>query len=216
MACTTTATISLHLPSGSCKVFTTSNSQFSSKGCKRSLKTARASTFSDAGSLRLELDENPEAIISGEWQENFSLLSYDDLRVYLESQTTVQHEMQGLSTLAEAMSAPVRTATTKQILEEIDHLFDVFSGIPVVDDKVRCVGIVSKSDRTRASQGLRTKIGEIMSSPAITLSVDKTIMDAAALMLKMKIHRLPIVNEEEQVIVTRNDVLRELEVLLKM
>lgn len=45
----------------------------------------RASTFMD-GSLRLEIDENPEAIISGEWPENFSLLSYDDLRAYLQSQ----------------------------------------------------------------------------------------------------------------------------------
>jgi hypothetical protein len=49
----------------------------------------RASTFDD-GSLRLELDENPDAIISGEWTENFSLLSYDDLRAYLLSQQTVQ------------------------------------------------------------------------------------------------------------------------------
>lgn len=31
-----------------------------------------------------ELDENPEGIISGEWPENFSLLSYEDLRAHLE------------------------------------------------------------------------------------------------------------------------------------
>lgn len=49
----------------------------------------RASTFVDA-SLRLELDENPEAIISRVWPENCSLLSYDDLRAYLESQEAVQ------------------------------------------------------------------------------------------------------------------------------
>jgi hypothetical protein len=47
-------------------------------------KAPRASTFSSG--LRLEMDENPEGIISGEWPENFSLLSYDDLRAYLESQ----------------------------------------------------------------------------------------------------------------------------------
>lgn len=33
---------------------------------------------------RVGLDENPEGIISGEWPENFSLLSYEDLRAYLE------------------------------------------------------------------------------------------------------------------------------------
>ncbi|XP_072994039.1 CBS domain-containing protein CBSX1, chloroplastic-like [Typha latifolia] len=229
MACTATTTTTT--VATICRVLTASNSpSFSfghcnsstnaatsySKGSRRSLKP-RASTFS-AGSLRLELDENPEGIISGEWPENFSLLSYDDLRVYLESQTTSDHEMQGVALLGEAMSSPVRTATAGQTLEEIEHLFEVVSGIPVVDDKMRCVGVLSRTDRARASQGLRTKIGEIMSSPAITLSVDKTIMDAAALMLKMKIHRIPIVNEDEQVIgiVTRNDVLQELEVLLKM
>jgi len=42
--------------------------------------------------------------------------------------------------------------------------------------------------------------------------------DAAVLMLKKKIHRLPIVNQDKQVIgiVTRADVLRELEGLLKI
>jgi len=39
-----------------------------------------------------------------------------------------------------------------------------------------------------------------MTSPAITLSSDKTVMDAAVLMLKKKIHRLPIVNQDKQVI----------------
>uniref|UniRef100_A0A0A8YUC1 Uncharacterized protein n=1 Tax=Arundo donax TaxID=35708 RepID=A0A0A8YUC1_ARUDO len=55
----------------------------------------RASTFVE-GSLRLELDENPDAIISGEWPENFSLLSYDDLRAYLESQQAAQVDNQVL------------------------------------------------------------------------------------------------------------------------
>jgi len=52
----------------------------------------RASTFLDTTSLRLELDENPEAIISRVWPENVSLLSYDDLRAYLESQETAHVE----------------------------------------------------------------------------------------------------------------------------
>jgi hypothetical protein len=51
----------------------------------------RASTFVDT-SVRLELDENPEAIISGEWPENSFLLSYNDLRAYLESQEAVQED----------------------------------------------------------------------------------------------------------------------------
>lgn len=61
-----------------------SNTSSCKWSCGKLLKAPRASTFS-AG-LRLEMDENPEGIISGEWSENFSLLSYDDLRAYLESQ----------------------------------------------------------------------------------------------------------------------------------
>lgn len=60
----------------------------------------RASTFVDAASLRLELDENPEAIISRVWPENASFLSYDDLRAYLESQETAQVDDQVLLDLS--------------------------------------------------------------------------------------------------------------------
>jgi CBS domain-containing protein len=177
----------------------------------------RASTFDD-GSLRLELDENPDAIISGEWTENFSLLSYDDLRAYLLSQQTVQVVDQHVSLLWEAMSTPVIVATAEQTLEEVECHFEAVSGLPVVDSSLRCIGVVVKNDRTRASHGSKTKIAEVMTTPAITLSSDRTVTDAAALMLKKKIHRLPIVNQDKQVIgiVTRDDVLRKLEGLLKV
>ncbi|CAL4886018.1 unnamed protein product [Urochloa decumbens] len=176
----------------------------------------RASTFVDA-SIRLELDENPEAIISGEWPENFSLLSYDDFRAYLQSQETVQED-QRVALLSETMSTPVLVATAEQTLEEVECHFETVSGLPVVDSSLRCIGVVVKKDRTKASQGPKTKIEEVMTSPAITLSSDKTVMDAAVLMLKKKIHRLPIVNHDKQVIgiITRADVLRELEGLLKI
>nr|CAB3451505.1 unnamed protein product [Digitaria exilis] len=138
----------------------------------------RASTFIDA-SLRLEFDENPEAIISRVWPENCSLLSYNDLRAYLESQETVQEGDQHVALLSETMSTPVIVATAEQTLEEVECHFEVVSGLPVVDSSLRY---------------------------------------AAVLMLKKKIHRLPIVNQDKQVIgiVTRADVLRELEGLLKI
>jgi CBS domain-containing protein len=52
-----------------------------------------------------------------------------------------------------------------------------------------------------------------MTSPAITLSAEKTVSDAAVLMLKNKIHRIPIVNESNQVVgmVTRTDIFTALE-----
>ncbi|XP_038970871.1 uncharacterized protein LOC103714891 [Phoenix dactylifera] len=173
----------------------------------------RAASFS-AGDLRPELDENPERIISGEWPENYSLLVYDDFRAYLESQAIAhKHELRSSSLLGEVMSVPIRVAMADQMLEEIDHHFEFVSGLPVVDGELRCVGVVSKNDRAKASNGLKTKVGEVMASPAITLSPRETVKDAAALMLRKKIHRIPILNEEGQVIgmVTRRDVFQALE-----
>ncbi|KAG0535488.1 hypothetical protein BDA96_04G370400 [Sorghum bicolor] len=115
----------------------------------------KASTFVNAASLRLELDENPEAIISRVWPENVSLLSYDDLRAYLESQETVQVEDdQHVALLGEAMSTPVLMATADQTLEEVECHFEAVSGLPVVDSSLRCVGVVVKNDRARASHGV--------------------------------------------------------------
>lgn len=48
---------------------------------KRRREVAVAATVVDG---RVQFDDNPEAIISGEWTENFSLVCYDDLREYFE------------------------------------------------------------------------------------------------------------------------------------
>ncbi|KAF3320364.1 CBS domain-containing protein [Carex littledalei] len=186
------------------------------RNCRKLLKAPLASTFSCGP--RLEMDENPEGIISGEWSENFSLLSYDDLRAYLESQRIKSSpKTQGIAGVSEVMSTPVRTAKSDQTLEEVAHHFEAVSTLPVVDGNLICIGVISKNDQDKASHGLQTRIGEMMSSPAITLSEDKTVMDAAALMLKSKVHRIPVVNKERRVIgiITRKDVLQELEALLK-
>ncbi|XP_073102762.1 uncharacterized protein [Elaeis guineensis] len=122
----------------------------SGRGCLKS----RAST----GDLRPELDENPERIISGEWPDNFSLLVYDDFRAYLDSQAiTHKRKLWPSSLLGEVMSTPLRVAMADQMLEEIDHHFELVSGLPVVDSELRCVGMVSKNDRARASNGIGDK-----------------------------------------------------------
>ncbi|KAL5990152.1 hypothetical protein ACLOJK_011049 [Asimina triloba] len=167
---------------------------------------------------RKEMDENPEGIISGEWTENFSLLTYDDLCAYLKP-NLFKEKTQPSVVLREIMSTTIRTATPDQTLEEVDHYFEVVSGLPVLDDQKKCIGIVSKKDTARALQGvcfsslLKSKVHEVMSFPAITLPPNKTVLDAAALMLKNKIHRIPIVNETGQVIgmVTRTDIFQALE-----
>ncbi|KAK9160101.1 hypothetical protein Syun_006442 [Stephania yunnanensis] len=149
--------------------------------------------------LALEGENAPEDIISGEWPENFSLLNYDDLRAYLEPEI-FKDKMHPSALLGEVMSAVIRTASVDQTVEEIDHHFEFVSGLPVVDEKLACIGVVSKKDKQRAPNGSKSKVKDIMSSPAVVLTPDKTVLDAAILMLKEKFHRIPIVNEDGQIV----------------
>ncbi|KAF3322179.1 CBS domain-containing protein [Carex littledalei] len=152
------------------------------------------------GDTRPAIDEYPEGIISGEWTENFSLLSYNDLLAYLESQIKTTNKTSPTSKLGDVMSRPVQVARVDQRLEEIDRHFKVISGLPVVDADGKCIGVISKKDKAKAPNGLESTVGEVMSSPAITLSHKKTVLDAAVLMLKMKIHRLPILNDQQKIV----------------
>ncbi|XP_020084605.1 uncharacterized protein LOC109707610 [Ananas comosus] len=175
--------------------------------------SAASSSSWAAGDLRPAIDENPEGIISGEWPENIYFLGYDDLRAYLESQIISSDKMKPTAVLGEVMSKPVWTAMVDQKLEEINNHFEVVSGLPVIDAAGKCIGVISKKDTAKALKGLESKVGEVMSSPAITLPADKTVLDAAALMLKRKVHRIPILDKQQHVvgIVTRTDVFRALE-----
>lgn len=152
-----------------------------------------------------------DVLPSGEWAENFSLLNYEDLSKFYED-VLFKPEAQPSTHLADVMSKTIITASPEQALEEIDHHFANISGVPVVDVEHRCVGVLSKKDRAKSSD-LKAKVKDVMSSPAITLSANKIVSDAAVLMLKNKIHRIPIVNDSNQVvgIVTRTDIFSALE-----
>ncbi|KAH9326564.1 hypothetical protein KI387_006742 [Taxus chinensis] len=153
-----------------------------------------------------------EGILSGEWPESFSILNFEDLSAYYEP-LVFKAEAQPSTLLAEVMSEQVYTASPHQSLRDINHHFAIVSGLPIVNEEMKCVGVLSRKDAAKASNGSKSKVGEVMSSPVITLSADKTVLDAAILMLKNKIHRIPIVNGAEHVvgIVTRTDIFNALE-----
>lgn len=156
--------------------------------------------------------EAPEEVLSGEWPGNFSMLNFEDLSSFLEPMI-FKAEAQPSAFLGDVMSKTIRTATAEQLLEEIDYHFASISGLPVTDKDLKCIGVISKKDIAKAPKGLKSSVCEVMSAPAITLSAEKTVLDAAVLMLKTKIHRIPIVNDEGQVvgIVTRTDIFNALE-----
>ncbi len=82
------------------------------------------------------------------------------------------------------------------------------SGLPVVDAAGHLVGVLSRTDlfleggvllsqlvRGRAS-GLR--VGEIMSHPPLTVGLSGTLAEAARIMRDERVHRLVVVNEQDE------------------
>jgi CBS domain-containing protein len=109
------------------------------------------------------------------------------------------------------------------------------SGMPVVDDGGRVVGVVSEGDLIVKEQGVDSverrplarifgdstetreqlakvvalTAGDAMSAPAVTISVDALVSEAAATMTRNRVNRLPVVEGRELVgVVSRADVVR--------
>jgi CBS domain-containing protein len=176
---------------------------------ERAVVTCKVSMHKNA--TRVEDASEEGAILpSGEWPENFSMLSYEDLCAYYEP--IVFKEMaQPDTSISGIMSKHVWTAYPHTSLSEIQHRFQNVTGIPVIDEGRQCVGVLSRKDLKAGIAG-DTKVGDLMSKPAITISMHANVKDAAVLMLRNKVHRLPVVNGTNQVvgIVTRTDIFKAL------
>ncbi|MFG3479484.1 CBS domain-containing protein [Streptomyces sp. NPDC047980] len=107
------------------------------------------------------------------------------------------------------------------------------SGLPVLDEDDRVVGVVSETDllvrQALAANTVRgprqpgagigagsrderdaITAGRMMSAPAVTVHADETVAAAARTMLRRCVDRLPVVDDENRLvgIVTRRDLLR--------
>ncbi|GLW48851.1 hypothetical protein Stsp02_45130 [Streptomyces sp. NBRC 14336] len=141
-------------------------------------------------------------------------------------------------TVGEVMTSEVVEARRDTSFKELARLLDRhrISGLPVVDDDDKVVGVVSETDlirrqaarsahararraRTPASRrplrdaflaGQATTAAELMSSPAITVHPEQRVEDAARVMERHRVNRLPVVDEEDRLIgiATRRDLLR--------
>lgn len=127
--------------------------------------------------------------------------------------------------VADLMSDEVVSAAPGTAVKDLVKLlaqYDI-SGIPVLDDEDRVMGVVSQTDvLARAapfSAGAPGHDGDgqgpptaatIMSSPAVTVRAEETAAEAARLMTRRGIERLPVVDVEDRLvgIVTRRDLLR--------
>ena len=97
----------------------------------------------------------------------------------------------------------VRPETTIEEAARLLAAFDI-TGFPVVDDAGRPLGVLSQTDLLGAAtstgaairgrpSGLR--VGELMSSPAVTVPILASMVEAARLMSNTKVHRLVAVDD---------------------
>jgi CBS domain-containing protein len=117
-----------------------------------------------------------------------------------------------------------------QVIQTVSELN--IGGLPVVDDDRRVVGIISEADILSAmgiekeqtfrdtlkhllgdklpERKLGDIVGDIMTSPAITVRFDDDISIAAQAMHEKRIRRLPVVDAENRLmgIVSRRDIIR--------
>jgi CBS domain-containing protein len=75
-----------------------------------------------------------------------------------------------------------------------------YSGVPVIDEEGKPVGVVSKTDLLRHGVTPKGRVKDIMTSMSFTLHEDQSVSKASALMAYEGIHRLPVVDAAGKVV----------------
>lgn len=106
------------------------------------------------------------------------------------------------------MKRDVNKLSPEDKVSTIKDIFDSYTGAPVVDARGVLVGVVSKKDLNKTGE----TVGDIMTKKVVAMRPTAKVIDAASLMLKYKVHRVPVVDNEKKVlgIVTRTDVFESL------
>ncbi|MGW0885481.1 CBS domain-containing protein [Streptomyces sp. NPDC002671] len=134
--------------------------------------------------------------------------------------------------VSDVMTLPVvavgRDARFKEIVRVMEQ--QQVSAVPVVEGKGRVVGVVSEADllpkeefrdgggtrrdrirrRSALAKAEALTAGELMSTPAVAVRPDVTLAQAARIMAKEHVKRLPVVDDEDRLsgIVSRGDPLK--------
>jgi len=157
--------------------------------------------------------------------------------VAVQDLSVISHKTRGFLMPRHTRVRDIMTPTPKKVnldtsLDEVARLLlsSTFTGLPVVDEGDRPVGVISQgdliykagmpmrlgllaeSDREKVSPVLEAlaarKAKEVMTQPAVTIEQDKLVTDAVDLMLKKKVKRLPAVDADGKIvgILSRVDV----------
>ncbi|HVN74169.1 MAG TPA: CBS domain-containing protein [Methanoregula sp.] len=125
--------------------------------------------------------------------------------IRFETRVPLSEVMRSNPTMIEA-GASVAKAARAMCSEEVGSVIIMEDGRPigiVTEEDINCK-VVARDLRPSTVQ-----VNKIMSTPLITVSADKTVGDAAHMMVKHKVRRLPVVDTADRVIgiVTVRDIL---------
>ncbi|MFE2236014.1 CBS domain-containing protein [Streptomyces sp. NPDC059442] len=132
------------------------------------------------------------------------------------------------STVSDVMTHTAIAVGRDAPYKEIVALMDQWkvSALPVLEGEGRVVGVVSEADllvkeelrgaeprpgeSDEAARAGAVRAGELMSSPAVTVHAGATLAEAAQIMARRRVKRLPVVNELGMLegVVSRSDLLK--------
>jgi CBS domain-containing protein len=124
--------------------------------------------------------------------------------------------MSGVILVRDVMAKTVKTVTTDSSLQAAVQKMNKFNigSVVVMDPKRnRCIGIVTERDVLKTvqsySEPMIVSIKQIMSHPLVTVDVDTSIEEAARIMAKNNIKRLPVMKDDKIAgIITSSDIMR--------
>ncbi len=114
--------------------------------------------------------------------------------------------------LSDIMSYPVVTVSDDTTMEEAAMILRDMgcTGLPVVDSENHVTGMISRRDlrKIRKSKHMQAPVKAFMSRDIKTISHDRSAMEAAKLMIKHDIGRIPVMQDNKIVgIITRSDAM---------
>ncbi|MDA8079824.1 MAG: CBS domain-containing protein [Nitrospiraceae bacterium] len=178
-------------------------------------------------------DEDVAAALK-EAKVSATLTAEDLQKIYASACRHAQTRVASKMCVRDAMTRDV-LAVNK--FEEITHAVRILaeknvSGLPVVDRENRVVGIISEADvvsmvgtarnhtfrdfvrhllgHPLPERKMGTLVGDIMTSPAVTIQPDAEVSEAVRIMDMRRIRRLPVVDKNQRLVglISRSDIVK--------
>lgn len=186
--------------------------------------------------MEIEISDEDLRAARREIKTYIDITEEDLKKIYALALRHARERLEKKITVGEVMTGEVVAVTRATGISEVADLLSehTISGMPVVDDERRVIGIVTEAD-VLAMAGMKkgstfrdklkhilgdplpvTKkdhtLTEVMTAPAITTTPDADIREVAAVLNEKRIKRLPVVDNEGRLIgiISRGDIVKAL------